>query len=146
MKYSACLFAVGCLLSLTTRSFSESPQVERISVHPQPAINVIADGGKCCDVSGKVCVSEPKPTTRTVYGSAHKEYCQPRSSLLGCIKGMCDDDCSDGKCGEVRTVRVLIKKTVPGPTVPTCVLKDVAPCKPILADAPKLHPPIHDKK
>jgi hypothetical protein len=146
MKYKVYLFAIGCALTLSTKSYSESPQPERISVYPQPAVNLAADGGKCCDASGKICVTESKPTTRTVYGSMCKEHCQPRSSLFGWMKELCDDNCANGNCGDVRTVRVLIKKTVPGPTVHACVLKEAAPCKPLSADAPKTLPLIHEKR
>jgi hypothetical protein len=141
MKYTACLIAVGCALLVTTESFGESPKLEPLSVYPRPLANPAVDCGKCCDSPGKICVSEPKPTTKTVYSSMCKEYCQPRIYLLGWIKELCDDDCANGNCGDVRTVRVLIKRTVPGPTVPACVLKEVVPCKSLSVDAPKMLAP-----
>ncbi len=83
----------------------------------------------------KVCVTEPKPTTRVVYDSVCKEYCAPRCcSVLGLIRrcfGL-EEECDSGGCGdcELRTRSVLVKKVVPGPDVPTCVLKDAAACAP----------------
>ncbi len=101
--------------------------------------------------AGKVCVAEPKPTTKVVYGSVCQEYCTPRcGSVLGLLKelagfgdghGCCRDGCTD--C-ELRTRRVLVKKVVPGPDAPACVLKE-APCgpacPPVLPPIPIIPPP-----
>src|SRR5690349_2706668 len=50
----------------------------------------------------KVCVLEPRPTTKVVYGSVCKQYCLPSCSLLGLFDRCCGR-CSACGCGEVRT-------------------------------------------
>jgi hypothetical protein len=79
------------------------------------------------DCGTKVCAPDTKATTKVVYGSTCKEYCQPRCSLAGLFRSCCgtSSGCADCECGDVRTKRVLLKKTVPGPSVPVCVVKDV---------------------
>jgi hypothetical protein len=92
------------------------------SASPAPAPAPTAPGAAGCPAA-KVCVVEPRPTTKVVYGSACKEYCLPHCSLWDLIRGACGS--CDYDCGPVRTRHVLIKKTVPGPEKPQCVLKDV---------------------
>ena len=81
----------------------------------------------------KVCVSEPKPTTRKVYGCKTEEYCLPRCSLLSWLWGACG--CDAGPCGDLRVRHRLIVKKVPGCDTKQCVPREVpaagtAPNKP----------------
>jgi hypothetical protein len=84
-----------------------------------PAPVVAGVGGPTC----KGCVIEPRPTTKTVYSSACKDYCLPECSLLGLLRKC--GGCATCDCGGVRTRHVLIKKVVPGCYLPACVLKEV---------------------
>ena len=79
------------------------------------------------DCGTKVCAPDTKATTKVVHGSICKEYCQPRCSLAGLFRSCCgtSSGCADCECGDVRTARVLLKKTVPGQSVPVCAVKDV---------------------
>jgi hypothetical protein len=89
----------------------------------------------------KVCVVEMRPTTKVVYDSVCKEYCLPHCSLLDLIRGCCGH-CAGGECGPVRVRRVLVKKTVPGPERPQCVLKEVpVTCEPCAEAGPAAAPP-----
>lgn len=75
----------------------------------------------------KVCVVEPKATTKVVYTSRCKDYCLPCCSLWGLLCGRCDT----GSCGPVRTKSVLVKKKVPGCDTKQCVVKELPPgCEP----------------
>jgi hypothetical protein len=78
----------------------------------------------------KVCVVEPKATTKAVYGWVCQAYCAPRCRLLDWFCGGCG-------CCELRTRSVLRKKTVPGCPVPACVLKEV----PVTSAPPVVAPP-----
>ncbi len=46
-------------------------------------------------------------------------------------------NCAHGDCADVWTKRVLLKKSVPGPEVPKCVLKDLPGCATILVPGGK---------
>ena len=88
---------------------------------PNPPV-IAGVGGPTC----KICVIEPRPTTKVVYSSACKEFCLPECSLLSLLR-----KCGGCGCGEVRTRTVLIKKVAPGCDKPACVLKEVpAACPP----------------
>jgi hypothetical protein len=72
----------------------------------------------------KVCVVEPKPTTRTVYASKVEEYCLPHCSLLELLLGgHCG--CDDGSCCELRVRHRLVVKRVPGCETKQCVVREV---------------------
>lgn len=73
----------------------------------------------------KVCVVEPKATTKVVYASRCKDYCLPCCSLWDLLcgrRGSCD-----GGCGPVRTKAVLVKKKVPDCDARQCVVIKVVP-------------------
>lgn len=73
----------------------------------------------------KICVTECKTTTKTVYSSACREYCQSNVSIIGWLRKCCGLDSSEcGDCGTVHTKSVLIKKTISGEPKTICVLKD----------------------
>jgi hypothetical protein len=81
--------------------------------------------------TGKVCVTEMKATKKVVFGSECKPFCQPRSCLANWLWACCGfecAECADGPDCGLRTKNVLLKKSVPGPEVPKCVLKDVPVC------------------
>jgi hypothetical protein len=72
----------------------------------------------------KVCVVEPKPTTRTVYGCKAEEYCVPRCSLLELLLGgHCG--CDDGSCCELRVRHRLVVKRVPGCDTKQCIVHEI---------------------
>ena len=66
----------------------------------------------CPPPACKVCVCEPKATTRKVYACRCEEYCLPRCDLLSLLRGTCG--CGDGPCGELRTRHRLVVKKGPG--------------------------------
>ncbi len=71
----------------------------------------------------KVCVVEPKPTTRTVYACKAEEYCLPRCHLLSLLLGgHCG--CDDGLCCELRVRHRLVVKRVPGCDAKQCVVRE----------------------
>jgi hypothetical protein len=122
---------------------------------PQPPASIASAGAPACGTA-KVCVMEPKPTTKVVYDSVCKDYCVPRCcSLFGLLRSCTGfgDECKSGGCGgggcgdcELRTRRVLVKKVVPDCDKPTCVLKDApagaACCLPVpVVTAPVVLPP-----
>jgi hypothetical protein len=84
-----------------------------------------------CAQTAKICVSEPKQNTKTVYACKVEEYCLPRFSLpafLGCKSG-----CEDGRCSDVRIKHRLVVKRVDAPDTTHCVpravpLQSAAPC------------------
>jgi hypothetical protein len=87
----------------------------------------------CPPPTCKVCVSEPKPTTRNVFSTKCEDYCLPRCNLLALLKGTCD--CKDGACGEVRVRHRLVVKKVPDCDKMQCVPREVpvacpVPCMP----------------
>jgi hypothetical protein len=100
-------------------------------------------GPTCAPAPAKICVSEMKPTIKTVYRSACVDFCLPKCSLHGLWQRCCGecDTCHGGEC-ELRTRRVLIKKFVPGCEEPVCVLKDAPtlPCGPGMIAPPTLIP------
>ncbi len=135
MKRVFCL-ALGCFLGLCACSRAQSP-LKPVSALP-PGMP-LPDCPGC--LSGKQCVSECRPTTKVVYSSVVKEYCWPGVSLVDWFFGKCGLDCDVSHC-QLHTKRILVKKVVPGPCRPTCVLKDAAPCPapgflPLGAIAPK---------
>ena len=97
----------------------------------------------CAPAPAKICVSEMKPTIKTVYRSDCVDFCLPKCSLRGLWQRCCGEceTCHGGEC-EVRTRRVLIKKFVPGCEEPVCVLKDApaAPCCPSMIAPPTFIP------
>jgi hypothetical protein len=103
--------------------------------------NTVGGAGVGAIVDGKqrVCVIEPKATTKTVHGSVCREYCSPRcsvfKSLMSRFRGS-DDSCGGcGDCCELLHRRVLTKKTVPDCDTKTCVLKEIPGCD-LLIPAP----------
>jgi hypothetical protein len=73
----------------------------------------------------KVCVYEPKATTKTVYTTVCKEYCAPNYSPLAILRRCCGITDCDGPCAEPLTRRVLVKKSVSGPDTMVCTLKEL---------------------
>jgi hypothetical protein len=72
----------------------------------------------------KVCVSEPKHNTKTVYGCKEEEYCLPRCGCcLSALFGHCG--CDEGPCGDLRVRRRLVVKKVPGCDTTQCVPREV---------------------
>jgi hypothetical protein len=66
----------------------------------------------------KICVSEPKPHLRNVYGCKTEEYCLPGlsfGSLLRC------NHCADGECGDLRVRHRLVVKKVHDHDTTHCV-------------------------
>lgn len=133
--YSALLMAVG---SLSLMNSALRAQVVT-PVIPQQTSPVIVEGmthkihaatGGGCAQSCKVCVSEPKPHTKTVYSCKCEEYCQPRCSLCAILRGKCGGNCENGECGQVRVRHRLIVKRVPDCDGKQCVVKEapVVPC------------------
>jgi hypothetical protein len=70
----------------------------------------------------KVCVSEPKPTTRKVYSCKVEEYCLPRCGFLEWLWGGCG--CGGGPCGDLRVRHRLVVKTVPAGDARQCVPRE----------------------
>jgi hypothetical protein len=70
----------------------------------------------------KVCVSEPKPTTRKVYAYKVEEYCLPRCRLLTWLCGAWGGD--SGPCGDLKVRHRLVVKTVPGCDTRQCVPRE----------------------
>lgn len=88
--------------------------------------------------TGKVCVTEMAPTKKVVFGSKCVDFCYPRGCLATWLKSCCGPGCAAGaECGAVRTKRVLLKKAVPGPDAPKCVLKELPGC---VIPGPGVHP------
>lgn len=71
----------------------------------------------------KVCVTEPKPRTRTVYSCKDEGYCLPKCSLLSLILGRCG--CDGGPCGDLRVRRRLVVKKVPDGDTTQCVPREI---------------------
>ena len=78
----------------------------------------------------KICVGEPKHTTRKVYACKREDYCLPCCSLLSLLRGKCG--CGDGRCGDVRVRRLLVVKTCAGPDTNGCVLREAPAARPTL--------------
>ena len=115
--------AVAAVLAIVAGGRAQSPS--------ESGLVVAGVGGPTC----KVCVIEPRPTTKTAYGSVCKEYCLADCSLLGLLRKC--GGCATCDCGGVRTRNVLVKKIVPGCDVPACVLKEVpAGCPPAAGPKP----------
>lgn len=109
MRWTATLAALAAAVGLCT---AQPPPPVLVVHHPTG--------------SAKVCVTEPKATTKTVYTSACKEFCAPDYLPLAVLRRCfgheaCDDPCPP----QPLTKTVLVKKTVPGPDKMTCVLKEV---------------------
>ena len=83
-----------------------------------------------CPPACKVCVSEAKPQTRTVYVCKDEEYCLPRCGLLSFVLGRCG--CGEGPCGDLRVRRRLVVKKVPDCDTTQCVPREV----PAAGDSP----------
>src|SRR4051794_24822249 len=77
----------------------------------------------CPPPTCKICVSEPKHQTRTVYSTKAEEYCLPSCSLLSLLHGHCG--CDSGPCGGVRVRQRLVVKKVPGCDTTQCVPRAV---------------------
>jgi hypothetical protein len=95
---------------------------------PKPVVGgwVAGNCAPGAPTAAKACVTEPKATTCTVYGSLCKEYCAPRCTLHNMLAGWFGEGCCETCDGcELKYKRVLTKKVVPGPEVPACVIKDV---------------------
>ena len=106
-----------------------------------PGLLAQPPGGAGASTGPKVCVTEMKPTAKVVHGSECKEYCLPRSCVVVLVRSWFGvGGCADGDCGEVRTKQVLLKKSVPGPDAPKCVLKDLAACGPATPLGPPPQP------
>ncbi len=92
----------------------------------------VLGAGECPPPTCKVCVSEPKPTTRKVYACKVEEYCLPCCSLFSILRGKCG--CEDGHCGEVRERHRLVVRKVDGCDTKQCVVREVllpaASCEP----------------
>jgi hypothetical protein len=73
----------------------------------------------------KICVKEPKPTTRKVYAGKEEEYCLPRCNMLMLLLQHCG--CDDGSCCDLRTRHRLVVKRVSGCDTWQCVLKELPP-------------------
>lgn len=112
---------MACAACLLMVSMASAQEVQ-ISAPGGPVANAAAaaasgshgghviTGGAACGVK-KVCVVVPdvKKTTKTCYSCSSKDVCFPKSSLSCC----CSKGCEQGGCEScVRTVRVLLKKTV----------------------------------
>ena len=74
----------------------------------------------------KVCVSEPKQNTRTIYATKCEEYCLPRALPLFSLFGGHKCDCDDGHC-DVKVRHKLVVKQVEACETKQCVLKEI-PC------------------
>src|SRR5262245_45614558 len=118
-----------------------APGVAVVNPPPQPpasAGSTPADG-ECCKV--KICVLEQKEQKKTVYSMRCKEFCLKRCHFH-CLAWLLGRDC-DCDCCEMRTRRVLVKKSVPDCPKTECVVKEVpagapcAPCPPLSAQPPK---------
>jgi hypothetical protein len=89
----------------------------------------------CCPPTCKVCVREPKPTTRTVYGCVVQEYCLPRCCLLKLLG--CGCGCGGGPCGDLMVRHRLVVRKVPGCDTWQCVLREVPVIVGPVASAPE---------
>lgn len=76
----------------------------------------------CCDQV--FCVQEAKSRTKVVYSSKPKDICLPLACCWFCFKH--DDSCQPCECGVPKTVRTLVKKTVPDGDAVVCVPKRVS--------------------
>jgi hypothetical protein len=131
------LMAAAVTLIGTTGLSAQAPTTAPAVRFEQPQILSIGTHGaspaECAP--GKICVKEMKPTTKTVYSAAYKEYCLPHCSVLSHIKSCCGmGSCADGDC-TVRTRHVLVKKIVPDCDKPACVLKEL-PAAPLPVAGP----------
>ena len=97
-----------------------------------PSPGVVQAGGhlhrtpSANDCGTNVCAVEMKQTTKAVYGSVCKDYCRPHCCLTDFFHSCFGAKCSGSDCGTVHTYKVLMKKTVPGPDVPVCRVKDLS--------------------
>lgn len=119
------LLVITTLLAGTSISLAQTPPAQPLVPvqQPAPAGKVVADP---CHCPTKVCVSEPKKNTKTVYTTKCKDYCVADcGSLFSSLFGGGCVPCDAGNCGEVRTKRVLVKKTVPDCDTTQCVVKEL---------------------
>jgi hypothetical protein len=90
----------------------------------------VSNGGGCASgycPSCKICVIEPKKHTKNVFNIKYEEFCVPRCSLLGILRGGCCQ-CAGQECGDVHIRRKLVVKKVPDCDTKQCVLRDRPPC------------------
>ena len=111
--------------SSSSASMAAVPQLPAPSPSPAPGGWVMPTVFPAAPSVAKACVTEPKATTCVVYGSVCKEYCVPKCSLPNLLAGWFGDGCRTCDGCDLKYKRVLVKKVVPGPDVPACVLKDV---------------------
>lgn len=123
-------FALVAVLAAGVEGFGQPPGA---GYGPPPVPDPVIPTGHwfarpgASDGAMKVCATEMTPTKKVVFGSECKEYCYPRSCVADWLRACCGKgSCAD--CGDVRTKHVLLKKSVPGPEVPKCVLKEVPVC------------------
>jgi hypothetical protein len=102
---------------------------------PQASVPAAGDGD-CQPPTCRVCVYEPKHTTKIVFAGKCEEYCLPRCSFFSLLLwGKCD--CDEGSCGVVRVRHRLVVKKVEGRDAKQCVLREVPlECVPSTAEGP----------
>jgi len=95
-----------------------------------PAITMLpgTPEGTCPPQTRKVCVTEPKQNTRTVYATKCEEYCLPRAISLLSLFGGRKCDCDDGHC-DVKVRHKLVVKQVEACETKQCVLKEIPVAK-----------------
>ncbi|MCE9561566.1 MAG: hypothetical protein K8U57_05885 [Planctomycetes bacterium] len=125
MRWILFSLAVAVLLTLSQSGQSQPGPTPGQSIPGgRPGAGGVLDTGV-----PKICVVEFKKTTKVVHGSDRKDYCRPRSIVLDAIRSCfgLGSGCKECKeCGDLKTFHVLTKKTVPGPEVPVCVVKDLS--------------------
>jgi hypothetical protein len=67
----------------------------------------------------KVCMSEPKPNSRTVYVCKKEEYCLPRCDVFSLLSRQ--GGCAEGSCGNLKVRHRLVVKKVPDCDTKQCV-------------------------
>jgi hypothetical protein len=91
----------------------------------------------------KVCVREPKASTRKVYACKCEDYCLPCCDWRSWLRGACR--CDGGPCGELRTRHRLVVKKVPACDATQCVPRELPVAGPG-AGAPKALEKVADAK
>src|SRR5262249_43368586 len=102
-----------------------------------PAGTTIVTSGPCCAplCTKKICVAEPKKSTKVVYDEVCKGYCRRTChfSLFSMFGHHGCDSCCDScntcnsccECGKPHVKHVLVKRNIPDCDTTNCVVKEV---------------------
>src|SRR5437879_1237976 len=114
------LSALAGLLFSGLKLTAQPPGSPPVRCVPIDSVPPASHGGS--PQSFKICISERKPSTKTVYACKPEEFCLPRCSFLALFWGHCA--CDDGRCGEVRVRHRLVAKKVEGCDTKQCILRE----------------------